>query len=216
MAETSLKTIEWQEIMDYHLCLMLGGYNSNREYYDGGDLKEDIEKEFINIYIRSLEFVNSNTRLNSYGLEEDVLIVSSENQWAAACVWVNNSDDYREEREKASHLPEDKKDLMIDSLEEDMCTILSEMEYSSYHPYEMHPYIHFYTTRGFSFLNSEDLNGIYLVINDCQNSLCEETKMCYDDDSDKIAHYEYDLIEIAKTANFIRIPKEITMIGDGK
>ena len=226
MTETSLKTIEWEEIMDYYLCLILGGYNSNREYYEDGKYKKDIEEKFIDIYKRNVDFVNGGSHLNScnvekyfvntYGLEEDVLIESSENQFNAACVWVHNSDEYQAQREKASHFPENERNSIIDDLIEEMSVTLSETEYSSYFPHEIYAYMHFYTTRGFSFLNSEDIDNIHLVINDCQNSLCAETKMCYTNDRNKIADYEYDLIEIAKTANFIRIPKETVMIGDGR
>ena len=227
MSETALQQLDWQTAMDYHLSLMLRGYNSNHEYYEDGDNKAEIEKILARIYASNLEFVNNNGHLNScsvekyfvntYGLEEDVLIESSEHQYEAACIWVCHSEEYEEERRKLDSLAnEEEIEEKMDNLIEDMCICLSESEYSSYHPYQIDVPFHFYATKGFSFINSESFEDIYLLINDCQNSLSEETKNCYTKDSGGIAYYEYDLIEVADTANFIRIPEKVLSIGDGK
>ena len=226
MAETALQNLDWHTSMDYEINLILGGYNSNAEYFNDGYNKEDIEEAFVKIYKGSVEFWSNNKNLNfeiqgadtyfisTYGLEEDVCIEGSEHLYQAACIWATYSEEYEDERKEINAisndaLREEKMELLIDEI----TAYLSESEYSSWGYYRLPSFLHYYCTKGLSYMHSEGINDIYLSVNDCQNSLTGETRSCFNKDGEDIAHYEYDIIEFANSCNFIRIPKTRQMIG---
>ena len=224
--ETALTEFKWEDEVDYHLSMLLGGYNSNYEYFENGRWKKNIESELIEVYMDILTAINNRCGTNqgdftypfisTDDIEEGCISCSYEHTYVAACVHWHNSPDYEEERREVKEICDpdeqsDKEDEFIANLE----MFIQESEYTSYQGYPMNANDYFYAIRGFCFVNSDHTtDGVYLIVNDCQNSLARETADCFNENENNITGFEYDLIDVAHSANFIRVPKEARMIGE--
>lgn len=203
-----LTVFDWAKEVDHQLALIIGGYNSNLEYFEGGEYADEIIDCIVDCYKRCLSWhkqigYKTSVFITKEGIEEEITQDSHEAVMNAALLYFHNSEDYEECRNLPS---ESDRDEHLDSLINE----IYDSEYCSYSPY-----YHNSVTDAvlfdlqMAFISDEDSDeeqNIFAIVNDAQNVLFDE---CFERD-------ELERWQARERLLFVRIPQILQELGSGK
>jgi hypothetical protein len=201
-----LAVIDWTEEHDHQLMLVIGGYNSNYEYWNHGEYRQEIEDTILKCYAQCLSWHeqaggDKKVFLDTDDINEEIIMTSNDAVVSVAMIRFNNDEEYARER----LLPEEKKEDIIDEI----INNIWELECGAYCPYVRDVVKDVLHNHGLAYVSTDDTEyetGVLGFVNDCQNALFQE---CIDFDENTNKTYEgHDLL-------FVRIPQTLKELGGG-
>lgn len=203
-----LALYDWQKEADHQLALIIGGYYSNSEYFEGGEYVDEITDSVIDCYKRCLSWheqveYKTSVFVTMEGIEEEVAQDSHEAVMNVALLHFHNSEDFERERNLTD---EGARDNAFD----DLINQIYEGEYSSYSPYYYDSVVKCVLFNAqMAFISNEESDeeqNIFAIVNDAQNVLFDEC----------IERAELQRWQARERLLFVRIPQILQELGSGK
>ena len=211
MSYNELAVINWEKEADRQLSLVIGGYNSNWEYYEDGEWRDEIINVVLCCYKDALSsYKKYGAEKNVYLTDEDILqetmSISAEAAANVAILHFNNSERFEEERNAC--MTEDEISNILCDLENEII----ECESCAYSPYGFNDSVYDILKENrmcYVSIEGSDYNqNILGVLNDAQNALFEECLMA-GDASEILSQYEDPYL-------FVRYPQKMLELGSGR
>ena len=203
-----LTVFDWAREADHQLCLIFGGTNSQYEYYEDGEFRDDIINSALECYKKALIYYqnysfNKQAFLTNEDIEEETMQASAEAVNAVVNLHFYNSERFEKERLTFS---EEEIDQCLSDLEGEVWECES-CSYSSY--YFSDAVYDILKDHGLSYIYTdacESEQGILAYMNDCQNILIDE--LVYVGNNTTTTFGDPYL--------FVRYPKTMLELGSGK